>query len=160
MPLLTVRDIESSQRAQILEQRIYQSSGSRQRADSRVHPLRSNASLLLFHLRNIRCIPVRFRPRLLGGRCGDGRRFRSRQVVVWQGTGSLALVPWRVRNGVVKAATHHLSSTSHTSLDPDEGFLIPQTFFPRIPALSTGGEAIIADDASATAGVAAFGHDF
>jgi hypothetical protein len=59
---------------------------------------------------------------------------------------------------IIKAAAHHLSSTRHTTLDPNKRFLIPQTFFPRISTLSTGGLAIVADNATSSAGIATFGH--
>lgn len=59
---------------------------------------------------------------------------------------------------IIKAAAHHLASTSHATFDPNQRFLIPQTFLPCIPTLPTGGLAIVADYATSSAGVATFGH--
>jgi hypothetical protein len=60
---------------------------------------------------------------------------------------------------IVKTASHHLSSTSNTTLDPDKRFTISQALLPRIPTFPTSGEAIVADNAAATAGVTTFSHD-
>lgn len=71
----------------------------------------------------------------------------------------ISLLSRRITHDIVKAASHHLSSTSNTTLDPDKRFTISQTLLPRIPTFSTSGEAIVADNAAATAGVTTFGHD-
>jgi hypothetical protein len=64
----------------------------------------------------------------------------------------------RIMYRITETATHHLAPTSHSALNPNEGLLIPQTFLPRIPALPTCGESIVANNAATTAGIAAFAH--
>jgi hypothetical protein len=59
---------------------------------------------------------------------------------------------------IIKAAAHHLSTTSHTTLDPNERLLIPQTFLPRVSTFPAGGLAIVAYNATSSTGVATFGH--
>jgi hypothetical protein len=71
----------------------------------------------------------------------------------------ISLLSWCISHDIVKAASHHLPSTSHTTLDPDKRFTISQALLPRIPTFPTSGEAIVADYAAATAGVTTFGHD-
>jgi hypothetical protein len=71
----------------------------------------------------------------------------------------ISLLSFCSTHDIIKAASHHLSSTSNTTLDPDKRFTISQALLPRIATFSTSGEAIVADNAAATAGVTTFGHD-
>jgi hypothetical protein len=59
---------------------------------------------------------------------------------------------------IIEAQPHHLTPACYAPFDPNQRFLISQTFLAGIAAFATSWEAIIANDASTTASIAAFGH--
>lgn len=59
---------------------------------------------------------------------------------------------------VVEAETHHLPSTCNTAFNPDQRFLIAQTFLAGVATFATGRKTIVANDAATAASIAALRH--